>query len=320
MIASSTNELLGKCIVKIFVNKKSSGYGFFVAQNMLLTCAHVVVDSEGDTPKKIASDIKIRWNDQILPVQVTGIDEEADLALLSVELADPHSCLPLNEDVVSFEVLHIPGHTTLTVKGFAGDAEKIMFEADGDDIGPGDSGKPLFNPRTRGICGFISGRKKTKTVHATHIKNALKKFPKLANRPIKIFIVYNVYNKNDEALFNELVQSLRDLHLTNPPLYCVYDEESETEIDREPWTDAEPRHPPTTFETAQIIILLVSSNPDACDGYFKMYIPRAEARIIQVLPPNVSPAADWPQECIAIGEFPKRIREIIEAFNTSNPY
>jgi hypothetical protein len=319
MITSSTNELIRICTVQIFVSEQKCGYGFFVAPDKLLTCAHVIVVPESEIPKKIASDIKIHLSDKkIVPAEVMVIDEEVDLALLSVELTD-HPCLPLNEDVVSFDVLRVRGHKALKVKGFAGDAEKIMFEADGEDIGPGDSGKPLFNPRTRGICGFISGRMKTKTVHATHIKNVLKKFPKLANKPIKIFIVYNVYNKNDEALFNKLVQSLRDLHLTNPSLYCVYDEESETETEREPWTDAQPRHPPATFETSQIIALLVSSNPYVSNGYFKMYIPRAEARSIQVLPPNVSPVPDWPQESIAIAEFPKRIREIIEAFNSSNP-
>jgi hypothetical protein len=114
---------------------------------------------------------KIHWSHQILSAHITEIDKELDIALLSVELTDYQLWLSLNEDVVSFEALRVPGHKALTVKGFEGDAEKIIFEADGDDIGPGDSGTPLFHPRTRSVCGLIRGRDgKTKAVMAVHNK------------------------------------------------------------------------------------------------------------------------------------------------------
>lgn len=181
MTTSASNEkMICKSIVPIIVTEQSKGFGFFVAPNMLLTCAHVICDSE-DNSFENASVIKIQWGNQRLPAQVESKATEVDLALLSVELTD-HPYLPLCEDVVSFEVLRVHGHTTLTVKGFAGDTEKIMLEASGDDIGRGDSGRPLFNPRTGSVCGLISGgNRNTKTIEAIHIKKALKSFPELAN-------------------------------------------------------------------------------------------------------------------------------------------
>src|SRR5271157_261221 len=195
MTTSSTNELLRKSIVQIIVSDNLKGFGFFVAPNMLITCEHVISENP--------SDVKIHWGDQRLPVRVEESSEEADLALLSVELAD-HPYLPLSEDLVSFEVLHVHGYKTLThvsnqldnvdlvreqncqaesptfddcltVKGFAGNLEKIILEIGGGNIIKGMSGTPLFNPRTNGVCGLISGEcKNLKAVTATNIKNALK--------------------------------------------------------------------------------------------------------------------------------------------------
>lgn len=319
-ISHTDDELIRKCTVQIFVSEKKEGFGFFVAPNRLLTCKHVVPNSEG---------IEIDWEGQKLSACVEKRCKDADLALLSVKLAD-HPYLTLNEDIVSFEVLYVPGYTTLTVKGFAGDVEVIILQADGDDFEGGDSGTPLFNPRTRSICGLISGGKKeTKTVHATHIKNALKSFPELAEMqnniqklPSNIMKIFMVHAQADEALLNELIQLLHDTNLTNLALYWKKDLHEDLFCKEEAqW----PSYPPT-FETAQIVILLFSSNLDASDDYYKIYVPRAweryksgEARIIQVLSSNVSPVANWPPESIAFGEFATGIREVIEALNSSNP-
>ena len=166
---------------------------------------------------------------------------------------------------------------------------------------------------------------------AIHIKNALKRFPKLANKQdniqnlpsntIKIFIVYD---KNDEALFNKLVQLLHDLHLTNPALYWDYVEESE--IEKESWSGSQQRHPSATFGTAHIVLLLVNADFHDNNAYYKDYVQRAweryksgKARVIQVLLSNASPVPDWSQESMAFGDFAERIREVIEALNSSNP-
>jgi len=314
------DELIRQCIVPIIVSEQPSGLGFFVAPNLLLTCAHLVPDFE-DNPSQNASDLKIHLGGLRLPAQITKKADEGDLALLSVELTD-HLYLSLNEDIASFEVLHVYEHTALMVKGFAGNAEEIVFEAGGDDIIAGMSGAPLFNPRTGGVCGLIRGRdSKTKAVIGIHINNALKSFPELIsihdnirNIPSNIIKVFIVYDENDEALFNALVQSLRDTNLSNLALYW--------ESDEEVW----PSCPPTTFETAKIILLLVSSNPDALDDYYKYYVQRTlerykleEIRAFQVLPPNVSLVVNWPQESITLGEFAKGIQEVIEALNSIHP-
>ena len=111
------DERIGECIVEIFMSGQPNSFGFFVAPNKLLTCAHVIY--AGDVPCKIASNSEIRWSGQSLPTQITGIDrgKDEDLAMLSVELIDHYHCLPLNVDVVSFEALHlhVNRHMPLTV-------------------------------------------------------------------------------------------------------------------------------------------------------------------------------------------------------------
>lgn len=336
MTSSSTNELLGKCIVKIIVSERQVGFGFFVAPGRLLTCFHVI--SVDGMSFEIENDIKIQWGDQRFPAQVVGYKAKLDLALLSVKLAD-HPSLPLNDDVFSFEVLHVLGHTNPTIKGFAQKAavkeEKIILEAGGEDIRRGVSGTPLFHPRTRGICGFISGATdKTKEFKAVHIQTALKIFPELANQRnnnqkpssniIKVCFIYN----NDEAskaLLNESVQSLRNLHLTNLSLslhWEDFDRSEWWEAELEPWSESEQTYLLTALDTAHILLLLVSADFHDNNAYYKDYVQRGweyksgKARVIQVLPSNVSLVPDWPQESIAFEEFPTGIREVIEAFNS----
>jgi hypothetical protein len=318
-------ELIRKSIVEIFVSEKRTGFGFFVAPNKLLTCFHVIAIEEDDSCE-IADDIKIKWDDRQIHVQVTDSDKNFDLALLSVEPLDHCLCLPLNESVVSFEALHVYlhdyRHAAFTVKGFAGNVEKIIvFKASGDDTRGGDCGTPVYNLRTRSVCGLIQ-----RGCEAIHIKNALKRFPGLASEQenipslssniIKVFIVYA---KNDEASFNELVQSLRDLHLTNLALYWEYVDEEPYKIIEMPWPGSQQKRPPTSFETAQYILLLVSSSHYASvSDYYNIYAPRTwerynsqEIQTIQVLPPNVSSICDWPQHSVALGEITKVFPELI---------
>lgn len=337
MISSSANELLGKCTVKIFVSESQVGFGFFVAPNRLLTCFHVI--SVGGISFEIANDIKIQWEDQKFPAQVVGYNAKLDLALLSVELAD-HPCLPLNDDVFSFEILHVLGHTAPTVEGFAEKIavkeEKIVLEAGGDDIQKGVSGTPLFHPRTRGICGFISGATNNpKKFKAVHIQTALKIFPELVNQrgnnqhpslnTIKVLFVYD----NDDAskvMLNESVESLRNLHLTNLALalhWEDFDLEEWWEVNWPSWSGSQQRYSLAAFDTAHIVLLLVSADSHDNNAYYKDYFQRdwkryksGKARVIQVLSSNVSPVPDWPQESITFGEFTRGIREVIETLNS----
>lgn len=336
MITSSTNELFDKCIVKIFVSGSEKGFGFFVAPNIVLTCFHVIcVFNEDGSVYEIASDIEIYWGDQRLHVQDRTnikIKKEVDLALLSVELTD-HPCLPLKEDVVSFEPLNVYGHSAHIVKGFAGNAEKIMlFEAEGDDIEHGDSGAPLYNPRTKGICGLIQGEgSNSKEVKAIHIKSA-KSFTELANRQDNLqnlssntTRVFIVYDKSDEASFNTLAQSLRELYLTNLALIWEYVDIMPWEIIDEPFPGLQQRHSLTAFETARIIVLLVSSNPDASDNYYRSYVQQTWERYnsgkigafqVLSLKGNLSPIEKWPGHSLAFEEFAKGLQEVIEALNS----
>jgi hypothetical protein len=66
------DDRIGECIVEIFMSGQPNEFGFFVAPNKLLTCAHVIY--AGDDPCKIASNSEIRWSGRSLPTQITGID------------------------------------------------------------------------------------------------------------------------------------------------------------------------------------------------------------------------------------------------------
>jgi len=311
-------EQLSESIVEIFVFGIRNGYGFFVAPNEILTCSHVIFGD--DSLKDVsASDIEIHRGGNRLIARIMSIDKaenEEDLALLSVEVKDPQGYLSLNYDVCSLEDLHIHGHSALTAIGFAGDAEKIMLlKTDGDIIEDGDSGAPLYNPRTRSVCGLIDGGVHSlNEVTAIHIKNVVKCFPKLANKQndvlnlslnyCKVFIVYH---ENDKALFNMFVQWLRDTNLTGLALYW----KGEYEVT---WSNS----PPKTLEMAQVIILLVSSIPEVSDDYYKNYVGLTEERydsgdirVYQILPSNVSPIKGWPGQKLTFEEIARVFQEII---------
>jgi len=310
------DEQTYNCIVKIFVNEneKPNGYGFFVAPNQVLTCFHVI---EG-----LANDVKIQWgNQKSLSAQVTSSNQDLDLALLSVELVD-HPYLLLNEDIVSFETLRVyrpHGYTALTVKGFVGNTESIMLEAGGNDVDSGDSGMPLIHPRTGGVCGLISGGCKwAKAIEAIHIKNS-KRLPKLASNIVKIFIVYD---KSDEGSFDALVQALRETNLTNLALYW---EDKEYVKDKSFMGEEEAQWAyeadkllscPKSFNTANIIILLVSSK--RFDGYYKNYVlptreryESGEIQTFQVLPSKAFPVEDWPKNVMVLEEVSRAFPAII---------
>jgi len=319
MTTSFINEQLRKCTAQITVSESPSGFGFFVAPNTLLTCAHVLSTSAYGISEEVL-DLKVHWNNLLLPAQIQEVSQKTDLALLSVELAD-HPYLPLNEDLVSFDILYAHGCKPLTVKGFAGDIEKIMLEGGKDDIRPGKSGTPLFNPRTEGVCGLISeGDREKRVVQAVNIKGALK-FPQLAsiqNSPSNSIKIFIVHSQRDEVLLNELIQSLHDTNLPKLALYWKQDLKEDFAEEDAVWGG----NYPITFDVAQIIVLLVDSKYHDTSEYYRDYLPQAlkrhisgEARVIQVLPSNCAPVVDWPGRSVAFRDFAKSIREIIEALN-----
>jgi hypothetical protein len=76
------DDRIGECIVEIFMSGQPNEFGFFVAPNKLLTCAHVIY--AGDDPCKIASNSEIRF---------TVFNEHGSDT--NWEKSDPFKCYPL---------------------------------------------------------------------------------------------------------------------------------------------------------------------------------------------------------------------------------
>ncbi|MBT8228588.1 MAG: trypsin-like peptidase domain-containing protein [Dactylosporangium sp.] len=148
------------------------GSGFFIAQDTVLTCAHVAGDA-GDR-------VTVRWRGRGIDGVVRRASPRAgrsriapypDLALVTVSPQWQHPVVLLDD--------HLPNSgTTLAVAGHAqnygseivgvdgrftfGGLNDRMIRLNGDEITPGMSGAPVLDGATGGVCAVT---KATRTVH-----------------------------------------------------------------------------------------------------------------------------------------------------------
>lgn len=152
-------ELLRRCTVRLSA-LGMQGTGFFVASDLILTCAHVVKKAG------LGGFAEVYRNSQkIGDAQVLKITDDSypDLALLQANLAD-QSCVYLSEGFLPFDNLYSYGYPPGKYQN--GDSAAAVCEGPTDDqnllikfkqtqIRPGMSGSPLLNVRTGGVCGII---------------------------------------------------------------------------------------------------------------------------------------------------------------------
>jgi hypothetical protein len=175
-----------------------SGTGFFVAPGMILTCYHVVREA-----KYNGLAIAVYWCDREYTAEIEKLPadpEKFDLALLKlVDFTVNHSHLFLHEDIQHQDRLYTIGYTDdypkgdprdFTYIGLTGDKPPFLTFQEGQ-VQPGFSGAPLFNLRTRKVCGLI---KRTRDAYSD-----------LGGRGIPIQVIFDC--------FPELVH----LHQTSPP-------------------------------------------------------------------------------------------------------
>jgi hypothetical protein len=152
-------ELLRQCTLRIDSAQRGHlGTGFFVAPGLIVTCAHVVKDVRSET-------IDVFWNGQSYPVQLKEYRPEPegpDLALLSIDLQE-HPCVWLREGATPFDALYSYGYpdddpggasTTFTLEGPSGEQGELLKFQSGQ-VRPGQSGAPLLNTQTSGVCGVV---------------------------------------------------------------------------------------------------------------------------------------------------------------------
>lgn len=188
MLYQNLSELLQKCTVRLNIGYVQ-GTGFFVAPNLVVTCAHVIGEVE-------SSLIELFWKikGKKYKIEVLKIAETVDLALLKIvnEQFD-HPCVyfdyakpQVNDDLYVFGY---PGYLSSSADYSNGDSVTLKFEGDcfKDDLAlyklksgeiiEGFSGSPLLNLRTRRVCGVVHlSRSGTEGGRAIPIESILSEF------------------------------------------------------------------------------------------------------------------------------------------------
>jgi hypothetical protein len=156
------------------------GAGFFVAPGLVLTCVHVIGDSQTLT---------VRWDRDRLPaveVPVAGrvavlagrgrpipaLDRDyPDIAVLEVGVPEGHPCVAIDPDWPtpddSFQVFGYPSEggavlltpARLTYRGPHGTSPTVFLDLASDTTKPGMSGAALLNLRTGAVCGVVVASK-----------------------------------------------------------------------------------------------------------------------------------------------------------------
>jgi tetratricopeptide (TPR) repeat protein len=180
-MADRLEDLLRACTVRV-LGGPMPGAGFFVAPGRVLTCVHVVGDSEN---------LVVRWErDDLPPLELPVIERIAvlgshgrpipdldqdypDIALLAVDDLGGHPCVavdlewPSQEDV--FQVFGYPREggailltpARLTYRGTHGTQPTVFMDLASDTIKPGMSGAAVLNLRPGAVSGIVVASKHT---------------------------------------------------------------------------------------------------------------------------------------------------------------
>ena len=158
-------QLFQNCTVRL-ITPSDRGTGFFVAPGFILTCNHVVKNTE-------AKDIEVRWRDNIYSVVQVEATEDPDLALLQVEI-EAHPCVLLDGEVNPFDQLYAYGYPPDKIgsnsalcqcEGISENGQILSIVS--DSVRPGLSGAPLLNKRTQKVCGIVKSELKVRLQGST---------------------------------------------------------------------------------------------------------------------------------------------------------
>jgi hypothetical protein len=165
-------NLLRECVVPIN-HGGDKGTGFFVAKDLILTCAHVVSDSS-DQP------ILVRWHgeDKQAKIERMGNAHDLDFAILRLEAGWSHPCALLGTDVVLNDPFYAFGHPDGNYRE-GGDSATFIYEGSSfldannldtelykfkeGEAAPGLSGAPLLNQRSGVVCAVVSTTRRRDT-------------------------------------------------------------------------------------------------------------------------------------------------------------
>ncbi len=302
----SAYQLLRDCTVRVELNGKPNGTGFFVAPGLILTCAHVV-------SKATDNKLVVTWKGQSLPAQIKKVSNEQypDLALLTIELTT-HPCVFLLDDAQPLDRLYTYGYpdqhpegdpATLECEGTTNEQTPLL-RLKNAQIRPGMSGAPVLNLRTQRVCGqmqYTRGRENDMGGRALPVSMILREFPELVDlqrlyhqhydswaSSTKAITVFYAYDEEDIQLQKKLRTHLSLLRRQG---WISEWDTQEISLGTVP-EDVKSNY----LNTAEIILLLVSADfiaSDYCDSEAMGRIMERSAEGSAIVIPVLLRTCDW---------------------------
>ena len=157
-------------IVADFKNESCAGTGFFIKKDLVVTCAHILINKE-----EISDNIygNFYHNDKTFILELVSIDDELDTALLKTKNIDSTPVKLEEKEVETGETVYSIGNAIgqgLTiVSGNISDAQRVIngipYILHTAPVNHGNSGGPLFNEKGNVIGMISSSRKDAKSMN-----------------------------------------------------------------------------------------------------------------------------------------------------------
>ncbi|MCG9889587.1 MAG: tetratricopeptide repeat-containing serine protease family protein [Thermosynechococcaceae cyanobacterium MS004] len=213
---SELESFLNQCTVKLSRPEETGwGTGFFVTPEWILTCTHVIEQTDQQTIRVKLQSTQ-NWATAIV---VKSLPEPYDLALLKVTSPVDRNtpCAYLEDKAVqSRDELYMFGYpdkdfpngcpVTFTCEGLTGDEPALIKFAAGQ-VRPGMSGSPLLNQRTGKVCGIIKfTRERSSDLGGGAVPSTiiLTQFPELVEQQ-------RSFHQQDQRWNNLVIDLSRDL-------------------------------------------------------------------------------------------------------------